>query len=306
MKKILIIKHGALGDIVFSLSAINSIKQHYQNYKIELLTEQKYISFFKKSLFFNKIIKDNRKDNLIKTISNLFYLKKQKYNFIIDLQNSKRTQFYNFFFRFFTKSIICSSRQFCHLRYNIPKQGTESVSEGLLNQLKLLNIKEYKDINFHWLHCKIMEDYKSPLVLFIPGVSKNNYQKQWSPQNFASLALYCEQRKYQICVIGANEDLDSCFPILNSCRNVINRIDSSPPEVIYSIALKSTLIITNDTGPGHIASLSKNNILWIANDNNITKSNISKNANNFLISAKNIKNITKKEVVQFIEKNNLL
>ena len=32
-------------------------------------------------------------------------------------------------------------------------------------------------------------------------------------------------------------------------------IDNSPPEVIYSLALISKLIITNDTGPGHIASL---------------------------------------------------
>ena len=64
---------------------------------------------------------------------------------------------------------------------------------------------------------------------------------------------------------------------------VINKIDLSPPEVVYSIALKSKLILTNDTGPGHIAALSNNNTLWIANENSVTKANIlnTKNSYNF-------------------------
>ena len=44
-------------------------------------------------------------------------------------------------------------------------------------------------------------------------------------------------------------------------KNVLNKIDFSPPEVIYSIALKSSLIFSNDTGPGHIASLSNNHMI---------------------------------------------
>ena len=45
-------------------------------------------------------------------------------------------------------------------------------------------------------------------------------------------------------------------PILNHCTNIINLIDKSPPDVIYSAACKCKLIISNDTGPGHIAALS--------------------------------------------------
>ena len=44
MKKILLIKHGALGDIVFSLPVMHTIKKFYFNSSIDLLTEKKYIN----------------------------------------------------------------------------------------------------------------------------------------------------------------------------------------------------------------------------------------------------------------------
>ena len=94
--------------------------------------------------------------------------------------------------------------------------------------------------------------------------------------------------------------------ILNKCNNVINKIDSSPPEVIYSIALKSSLIISNDTGPAHIASLANNNMIWLLNDNNVSKANINKSKRNHRIMSTSVKNISSKEVIEYIEKNELL
>ena len=83
-------------------------------------------------------------------------------------------------------------------------------------------------------------------------------------------------------------------------------INLSPPEVIYSIALKSSLILSNDTGPGHIASLVNNHMIWILNNNNVSKANIDDKITNHKISADSVKNISSKEVIQYIEKNKLL
>ena len=122
MKKILVIKHGALGDIVFALNAINSIKKSFSKSKIDLLTEKKYISLFSKSGYFNIIYQDNRKNYFYKSLILIFKLIRKKYDLIIDLQNSQRTSIYNFIFRCFSRSIICSSRPFAQLRYLIPMQ----------------------------------------------------------------------------------------------------------------------------------------------------------------------------------------
>ena len=74
MKNILIIKHGSLGDIAFSLPAIISIRRKYINSSITLLTESKYVDFFNRSKLFDKIIEDNRTHSYFVTLKKLLFL----------------------------------------------------------------------------------------------------------------------------------------------------------------------------------------------------------------------------------------
>ena len=46
MKKILIIKHGALGDVILSMYSIFAIWKHFKGYEISVLTESKYKELF--------------------------------------------------------------------------------------------------------------------------------------------------------------------------------------------------------------------------------------------------------------------
>ena len=307
MSRILIIKHGSLGDIVFALPVIHSINIHFAKRKeIDLLTDKKYLSFLKVSKYFNSVIEDNRSKNIFITLKLLFNLIRNKYDLVIDLQNSSRTSYYNLFFRLFSLSKISSSRKYAHFRYIIPVQGTETSTQGLFNQINLLNIKKISNIQYDWLQEKLSAKYNNKLVLLIPGVSKNGKYKQWDPKKFGELAQYCEKKNYQICIVGTNNDYESVLPILNNCKNIINCIDISPPSIIYSIAKKSTLIVTNDTGPGHIASLSGNKTLWIVNENKITASNIDVNPKNLKMSSYYLNDITSQQVINFINDNNLL
>ena len=171
MKKILVIKHGSLGDIIIAIPAMISIRKKHPNALIHLITEKKYISLLSKSKIFDRIIIDNRKDFFIKSIINLFNLLKIKYNTIIDLQNSRRTLLYNLFFRLFANSTISSSRPFAHFRYKIPPQGEETSREGLFNQLKLINIKNNEYFDYTWLKVKLKDQIIEPCVLIIPGTS---------------------------------------------------------------------------------------------------------------------------------------
>ena len=304
MKKILVIKHGSLGDIIIAIPAMISIRKKHPNALIHLITEKKYISLLSKSKIFDRIIIDNRKDLFLKSILNLFKLLNIKYDTIIDLQNSRRTSLYNLFFRLFTNSLISSSRSFAHYRYKIPPQGAETSREGLFNQLKLINIKNNKYFDYTWLRAKLKDQIIQPCVLIIPGTS--NEKKQWDPEKFAEIAKYCESKKITVYVVGTKGDLSSANVILKRCKKAINKIECSPPEVIYSIALKSSLIFSNDTGPGHIASLANNHIVWLLNDDKISKANIDANETNHKILSSSVKNITSQKIIQYIEKYKLL
>ena len=259
---------------------------------------------FYKSKYFDHFLIDNRQ-GLWKTINVILKILSYKYDIIIDLQNSKRSNLYNFFLKFLSRAIISGSRSNSHYRYVIPDQGVENPKIGLFKQLSILNIPEIKT-DYNWLDVDL--DFKNVknIILFIPGVSKSGLQKQWNPNLFAQLAKYFEDKGFLICVVGTKMDYLSVEPILLTCKKVINKVDQSPPEVIYTIAKKSLLIISNDTGPGHVAALSNTNILWLGLNNPVSKSNLSLGKNSFSILSTNMNKITVSKIIQYINQNKLL
>ncbi len=305
-KKILVIKHGSLGDIVFALEPILAIKKKFNNTVIDLVTEEKFIPFFKKMNMFHQFLIDNRKD-FFATLGLINKIIFGKYDLVIDLQNSKRTNLYHFFTKIFSKAKINGSRSNVHERYIIPPQGTESPTQGLLNQLQLLGIEEINP-NFSWLENNHHDlDFNNKdIVMVIPGVSQSGKYKQWAPNKFQEICSFLEAKGFHICLVGTKHDNDAIKPILDNCTNIINLIDKSPPDVIYSVANKCKLIISNDTGPGHVASLSRVNTLWLALDNPITKANLSFRKNSHLVLKSSMADLSVDEVKDFLSNNKLI
>tara|TARA_B100002052_G_scaffold131630_1_gene120902 strand:- start:982 stop:1926 length:945 start_codon:yes stop_codon:yes gene_type:complete len=305
-KKILVIKHGSLGDIVFALEPILAIQKKFNNAVIDLVTEEKFIPFFKKMNMFHQFLIDNRKD-FFATLGLINKIIFGKYDLVIDLQNSKRTNLYHFFIKIFSKAKINGSRSNVHERYIIPPQGTESPTQGLLNQLQLLGIEEINP-NFSWLENNHHDlDFNNKdVVMVIPGVSQSGKYKQWAPNKFQEICSFLEAKGFHICLVGTKHDIDAIKPILDNCTNIINLIDKSPPDVIYSVANKCKLIISNDTGPGHIASLSRVNTLWLALDNPITKANLSFRKNSHLVLKSSMEDLSVDEVKNFLSNNKLI
>ena len=56
MKKILIIKHGSLGDITFAIPSMISIRKKYPNALIHLLTEKNMFRFYLNLKFLIKLL----------------------------------------------------------------------------------------------------------------------------------------------------------------------------------------------------------------------------------------------------------
>ena len=60
MKKILIIKHGALGDLIQTTGVFKSIREAHQDDSITLLVDKKFDFFIKQAPFFDQIFYDAR------------------------------------------------------------------------------------------------------------------------------------------------------------------------------------------------------------------------------------------------------
>jgi len=303
-KNILVVKHGSLGDIAFSLFAMATIRKYFNNSNIDLITEGKYVNLLKKSGNFDSIIEDSRK-GFLNTLKVILKIYKKNYDLIIDLQNSKRTNYYWLLLKYFSNSKINGSRSNCNIRYTIPPQGTESPQKGLYNQLRLLGINKISD-DLGWLETNTDKISDDKIVMLIPSVSQSGKYKQWPIQKFAELAVILEKKSFKICIVGQNSDKKITDVIKKNCTNVIDLIGKSPPEIIYSIAKKSHLVVSNDTGPGHIAALSKTNILFLALDNIISKSNLSEYKNAYKILRGSMDIILVDDVLKYLDEYKLI
>tara|TARA_B100001057_G_scaffold123014_1_gene121869 strand:- start:791 stop:1714 length:924 start_codon:yes stop_codon:yes gene_type:complete len=299
INKILIIKHGSLGDIVFALEAMFSIRNHFKKSNISLLTENKFQKFFEKSNYFDEIILDNR-GSLFNSLKVLNILIKKKFDLVIDLQNSKRSSSYNFFLKYISKSLINSNRSNANFKYIIKPKGMESPKTGLNNQINLIGVKAILD-DYKWLNTNTGINHFKDLVLIIPSTSVSGKHKQWPEKNFIELCIRLESSGMKICLVGTKYDKKITKKIGDNCKNVLDLTEKSPPEIIFSIAKNCELVVTNDTGPGHIAALSRNKILWLAIDNLISKINIENNKSNIKILSDKIEDISVEEVINKIK-----
>ena len=158
---ILVIKHGSLGDIFLSVGAIQSIRQHYTEARLYLLTQSNYKSILNKFPDVDTILEDNRGPIIPSILKILEFVNMYQINLIIDLQNSSRTQIYNFFIKYFTKAKILSARKFSTYTYYQKPLGLQHITDNHKDQLCIIGINQYQISNLNWMIKKNKVDEKS-------------------------------------------------------------------------------------------------------------------------------------------------
>jgi len=91
IQRVLIIKHGSIGDIFLSFDSVKAIQKKYSD--VTLLSTNTGHKIFDDLDFNLKKIIDNRQ-GFFNTFKILFRIISQKFDIVIDLQNSKKTSFY--------------------------------------------------------------------------------------------------------------------------------------------------------------------------------------------------------------------
>ena len=90
---ILIIKHGALGDLIQITNALKSIRHKYPESKITLLTDIKFKFFSDRIIFIDEIIYENRPSflRIDELLTIILKIDRRNFKIVFDLQNSDRT-----------------------------------------------------------------------------------------------------------------------------------------------------------------------------------------------------------------------
>ena len=262
MSNILIVKHGSLGDIAQASGAIQDISENHKNDQIYLLTTKPYFDLFKKNPFIHNVILDKRlpKYNLIYLYFLMRELKKYKFSKVFDLQNSSRTDFYkNILFSKATKEIWSSS--VTTLPSNKTKEEFDQISvlERFDHQLKSSGLNTLNTLkpDFSWASIDISEIknfYRlNKYILLFPFCSPHLKIKKWPYYNeLINLILDKYGEEYKVVTAPGPSEINDAKSI-----NALALLDNGRAldiSQLTSLIKDSSFVISNDTGPAHIAA----------------------------------------------------
>ena len=262
MSNILIIKHGSLGDIAQASGAIQDIYENHKNDRIYLMTTKPYFEVFKKNPFVHEVILDRRlpRYNLIYLYYLMRELKKYKFSKVFDLQNSSRTNFY--------KKILypkanhekwSSSDTTLPSDKNKDEFNKNSVLERFDHQLITSGLITSNTIkpDFSWAGCDIAEiknhySLKKYILLF-PFCSPHLKSKKWPYYNtLVQLISNKFGNTYKVVIAPGPNEINDAKEI--NALALLNNGKALNISQLTTLIKDSSFIVSNDTGPAHIAA----------------------------------------------------
>ena len=246
-KNILLIKHGAFGDLIQSDGIFKSIKIKHPKDNLILLTTSSFKNLMGASPYFDDVIVDNRFP-LWNLMSYYYLIKKlNSYNFsnVYDLQNSQRTLGYK---NFLLKNALWVTTK----RMDHPQSGLQ----GLIDMLKDNGMADHEiyDPDIAWMVNDVSpllkrKNISEKYVVLIPGSSRKHPEKRWP--FYKALAKEFMNQGFDVVNILGPDELDLKQALLGTTLESLDWGD------LAGVINKSLFVIGNDSGPSHIASCLK-------------------------------------------------
>ncbi len=308
MSNILIIKHGSLGDLIQANGAMEDIKNTHKESKVILLTAKPYAKLMSNCPYIDGVIIDKRLPRW-----NLFFLFKLKkllarYNFshVFDLQNSSRTKFYRNFI--LSKSVWSSSETTLDPGQKKKDFDQEPVLKRMKTQLVKSGIKTKKinDVDLSWTFVdldKLIKRYSNGnYILIFPFCSKKHQNKKWP--YFKELIIKIKEyykNKFPILIAPGPEELELAKNL--NAKIVLEEGEPIDLNKLITLINNARFVISNDTGPAHIAShLKKKGLVLFGSHTSASKVSI-ENSNFNAITERDLANLTADSVLSEIKKN---
>jgi ADP-heptose:LPS heptosyltransferase len=275
---ILIIKHGALGDLIQITNALKSIRHKYPESKITLLTDIKFKFFSDRIIFIDEIIYENRPSflRIDEWLTIILKIARRNFNIVFDLQNSDRTSVYYFFIRLFNSKVIWSgNRKGGKYKYHPKNFESVPIKDRIKNQLALMNIEIYDNPDISWmLNKNIINLPNNDFVILLPGSSLEHKHKRWPAEKFAELANHLKERNIDSIILGQSHSEGEELKKIKLLAPKIIDFSNQDLDCLATTASKAIGAIGNDTGPTFIAAAVGCPITWLLSshtDPNITQ-----------------------------------
>jgi len=253
LKKILLIRFSSIGDIVLTTPVVRALKSQL-DCELHILTKKQYSGIYQNNPHVDRVHFFEKE--LLEVLPEL---KKQQFDFVIDLQKNLRSLKVK-------RALNCSSASFPKLKrqkwllvnfkinklpdVHIVDRYVDAVkSLGVVNDNKGLDyfIPEDSFINPAEIDSRLGKTY----IAFVIG--GQHFTKMLPPEKAASIITKLD---FPVVLLGGKEDAAKGDEIKKQAGNntVLNAAGELSLDQSASIIRQAAVVITNDTGLMHIAA----------------------------------------------------
>ena len=262
--KILVVRFSSIGDIVLTTPIIRAIKQQLKEVELHYITKQAFTSVIAHNPYIDKLY--TVKSSLTEVVPQL---KKEKYDYIIDLHHNARTL--KLKLALATKSFSFNKlnwNKFLIVNFKINTLPQKHIVDRYFETIESLGVKNDQKGLDYFISEKDHVDISKTLPLHFNNgyhtlIIGGSYFTKRIPLN--KLKEICNQSTLPLVLLGSKDDSTVAEQVFQEFANTtINLCGKLTLNQSASVLKQGQTVITSDTGLMHIAAAYKKNIisLW--------------------------------------------
>jgi ADP-heptose:LPS heptosyltransferase len=255
MSRILVLKLGALGNVILSLGPFAAIRQHHAADHITLLTTQPWALFLSSSPYFDAVLIDERPAwwNLPGWLRLRRQLIAGRFDRVYDLQTSARSSRYFHLFPQHARPEWSGIAHGCSHPDRNPNRNHLHDIDRQFDQLRAAGVTEAPPADLTWTRGDLTP-FALPdrFALLVPGSSAHRLLKRWPAAHYASLASALLTRGLTPVILGTGEERSLAREICAAMPHAVDLTGRTSLPDLASLARAASLAIGNDTGPMHL------------------------------------------------------
>jgi ADP-heptose:LPS heptosyltransferase len=249
--RVLVIKLGALGNVILSLNAFASIRAHHRDARISLLTTSPYAAWLRDAPWFDEVLVDSRPAwwDLAGIIGLRRMLIRPGFDWVYDLQTSSRSSHYFRLFPRGAKPRWSGIAPGCSHPDRDPDRNRLHDNDRQIGQLRQAGISHIPAADLSWCHGDVGR-FALPrdIVLLVPGSAPHRPAKRWPARHYQLLAQSLRGQGVTPVVVGSAAEA----PIAREIAAAFDLTGQTSFGDLVELARAARFAVGNDTGPMHL------------------------------------------------------
>ncbi|MGI4951381.1 MAG: glycosyltransferase family 9 protein [Janthinobacterium lividum] len=247
--RILVIKLGALGDVVLAFQPFADIRAHHPGAAITLLTTAPFAGLMAGAPWFDRVVVDARPRWW--DLAGVLRLRRQLrgYDRVYDLQTSGRSSRY---FRLAGRPAWSGIAAGASLPHANPGRDAMHTVERQREQLAMAGVPGGAVAALDWLRGETA--VTGPYALLVPGAAPHRPGKRWPAERFGALAAGLWARGLRPVAVGGASERPLARAMQAVCPAVLDLTGGTTLRELAGLAAGAALAVGNDTGPMHLAA----------------------------------------------------